>query len=144
MCEIVLSKGCMRQPKQVKHCRCRLQPTGPQLSTAAMLFSASGSTCIATVTHQCRSGFLMWVLYAGLCHLGGWAMPRTPSSAAMTTSGRRWLSVRTVTWLSCSTGWTAAWRRLRGRASAWASSGGSWSSCCSAGPLPTYCPASKP
>ena len=77
-----------------------------------------------------------WVMHTGLCHLGGWAMPRTPSSAAMTTSARRWLSGRTVTWLSCSTGWTAAWRRPRGRASASASSGGSWSSSCSAGHLP--------
>lgn len=70
---------------------------------------------------------------AGLCPLGGLATPRTPSSAAMTTSGRQWQSGRTTMLLSCSTGWTGASRRLRGRALGWASSEGSWSSFCSAG-----------
>ena len=60
-------------------------------------------------------------------------MPKMPSSAAMTTSGRQWQSGRSAMWLSCSTAWTAAWRRLRGRVLVLASSEGSWSSCCSEG-----------
>ena len=70
---------------------------------------------------------------AGQCRQGVWAMRRTPSSGATSTSVRLSASGRTAMWGSWSTGWTGSWRRRSGPGLGSGSCAGSWSSCCNAG-----------